>query len=224
MPFSTEFTANVEAVAWLIGKAVAILTGALVIWQKFLRPYLVVKVFYPLKQHFNNIATLSEMAGDLKMLMPKMSQVVKAVLPNNGSSMPDSLNRLEVAVTSLQAQSDDSVTITEAMLWNHPKAMFRCDNKGSNNFVNLAYGRLLRCDVDSLNSLGWRSYILPDDLLKYDEIWQKAFQEQRSCWFHIRMVDTERNIIPVSVQFTALLNHRGNFCGFLGMVDLHNEH
>lgn len=224
MHMSPTYTEYLKEAAWIIGEIAAILTGIGVIWKKLIRPYLVVKVLAPVKQHILNIAQLSEMAFELKALLPKLGLVVKAVLPNNGSSMPDSLNRLEVAIAALQTQNDDNSALSEAMLWNHPKAMFRCDDKGSNGFVNNSYGKLLKVDTDALQGLGWRSYVLPDDILKYDSIWKQAFAEQRACWFNIRMMDSERNIIPVSVQFTVLRNHQGKFCGFLGMVDLHNEH
>lgn len=224
MLMPSTYTEYLKEAAWIIGETAAIITGIGVIWAKVVRPYLVVKFVIPVKQHCTNIANLSDMAPDLKILLPRMSLVVRAVLPNNGSSMPDSLNRLEVAIVALQTQNDDNSALSEAMLWNHPKAMFRCDDKGSNSFVNKSYGKILKVDTDQLCGLGWRSYVLPDDILKYDSIWKQAFAEQRACWFHIRMLDAEQKVIPVSVQFTVLRNHQGNFCGFLGMVDLHNEH
>jgi PAS domain S-box-containing protein len=209
--------------AWIIGTIVAIATGLAFIWRKLVYPFVFKKVLLPLRQHISNIADLANMAEELKIMLPKLGLVVKAVLPNNGSSMPDALNRLEIAVTALQAQNDASFALSEAMLWNHPKSMFQCDDHGSNTFVNNAYARLLGVNVEDLIGLGWRSYVHPDDLLKYDSIWKQAFAEKRACWFHIRMITSEKETLNTSVHFTVLRN-QSKFCGFLGMVDIHPDH
>jgi PAS domain S-box-containing protein len=209
--------------AWIIGTIVAIITGLTVIWRKVLHPFLVKKFILPFKDHCSNIASLANMAPQLQEILPKLGMVVKAVLPNNGSSMPDALSRLEISVAALAAQNDATFALSEAMLWNHPKAIFQCDDKGSNTFVNNAYARLLTTNVEDLIGLNWRSYVHPDDLLKYDSIWKQAFEEKRACWFHIRMIASDGEIIPVSVQFTVLRT-QNKFCGFLGMVDLHPDH
>lgn len=208
-----------RAAIW-IGSTAGIITGLTIIWNKLIYPVLVRKVFIPIKDHVANISALADMASELRALMPKMALVVKSVLPNSGSSMSDALNRLELAVLALQAKGDTNMAIAEALLWNHPKAMFRCDETGRNQFVNNAYAELLKVDNECLLGLNWRSYVHHDDLIGYDALWTTALQERRSCWFHIRMVNSEGDTIDTSVQFTVLRCEE-KFCGFLGIVEVH---
>lgn len=208
-----------RAAIW-IGSTAGIITGLTIIWNKFIYPILVRRVILPIKVHAANISALSDMASELRALMPKMSLVVQSVLPNSGSSMADALNRLELAVMALQAKGDTNSAIAEALLWNHPKAMFRCDDTGHNLFVNNAYADLLKVDNECLLGLNWRSYVHYDDLLGYDALWNSALKEHRSCWFHIRMVDSEGETIDTSVQFTVL-RCDNKFCGFLGIIETH---
>ncbi len=212
---------------WLFLVATA-LTAIGVLHAKFIKPVLVKRVWNPIKKHVeevraNNVAVkdIVEAVSEISEIMPKLRLVCKAVLPNHGSSLPDGLSRIEAQLFQLTHQMASSEAIQEALLLDHPKAIFISDMENRNTFVNKRYAELIMCDRDELLDLGWRTYLMPSELLVYDTIWKSAFRENRDSFFTLKM-RTKRgmNAVTFSVKVSVLRSSQGKPTGqFMGIMD-----
>lgn len=204
------------------------LTAAGVVHTKLVKPVLIKRVIMPIKTHVeqvreNNKAVreMVEVFGEMNVMVPKLKQVCKMILPNHGSSLPDGINRIESQLLQLTHQMASSEAIQEALLLDHPKAVFICDDKGMNVFANKKYAEVLECDRDELNDLGWRSFLIPEDIKLYDTLWKTAFTECRDSFFSLQMITKKTHkVIGFSVKVSVLRSSSGKPTGqFMGLMD-----
>jgi len=221
-----------QAILSWIFLVAAVITAVGVVYAKFFKP-VVIKNFVkylitPIKNHVaevreNNLAVrdMVTVVGEVKDIIPKLKQVCKMVMPNHGSSLPDGLSRVEAQLLQLVHQMSQSEAIQEALLLDHPKAVFISDMENRNTFVNKKYAELIRCDREELLELGWRTYLMPSELLVYDTIWKSAFRESRDSFFTLKM-RTKRGMdaVTFSVKVSVLRSSNGKPTGqFMGIMD-----
>lgn len=214
-------------ISWAVLVA-GFLTAVGVIHSKLIKPILIKRVILPVKTHVEQVRENNEavrnMVGtfvEMNEMVPKLKQVCKMILPNHGSSLPDGINRIESQLLQLTHQMASSEAIQEALLLDHPKAVFICNDSGHNVFANKKYAEILECDREELNDLGWRSFLIPEDIRLYDTLWKTAFTECRDSFFALKMVTKKSHkVIGFSVKVSVLRSGSGKPTGqFMGLMD-----
>lgn len=180
--------------------------------------YINKNIIVPFRTHVSNIGTVSSMAKDLSLIMPKLNVIVKMVLPNGGTSLSDKLDRVEKSIGILQLRHDKISAITEFNLYNNTKPCFQCNELGENIFINPSYCNLIGADSSALLGLGWRSFVY--DLEDYDILWKIALKEGRSCKFDVTFIHAKtEEPIYCQCNITALQPGHAS-SGFLGLIDI----
>lgn len=200
----------VTFLSWFTGIVVS-LAGLIAGWKVVRR-----EVVTPVFSHIVNIRQMSEMTDTLAKLLPKLDVVVKMVLPNGGSSLADSLKRIEEKVQTLAIQSDSTNALATFNLQTSPRAAFRCNEHGENDFVNISYCQLLGCDSTQLLGFGWRSFIW--DIGEYDQNWMSIFKEGRECRFELTLKKEDGSPLYTVVHILPLKRGAPHH-GYLGMID-----
>lgn len=170
------------------------LTACGVIWLKGLRPII---------RHGQKVG---KMFGDVE-------EILAEVNPNGGSSLRDSVNRIED--TLLTVSGTQSAINQDA-----PQGIFRCTVMGENLEVNRTYCRMLGATKEQLMGYGWRSYVSPKQRKGYDDEWQQAFLEGRDIDINLMFVNpTTKNRVDVLIK-SYPIKVDGNPYQIVGVVEL----
>lgn len=148
----------------------------------------------------------------------RFSQIVEYELTNNGgSSLKDSIQRIENIVTSVesrqrsffQAQINDGV--------------FETDATGNYTYVNSTWSRITGVQPTDASGTGWSSAIHPDDRDEVFDEWQNTWKFEREFNLRFRF-KTQGNIVSdVHVHAVPSRSTKTNkIIGFFGIVKVLN--
>ena len=147
------------------GLAVSVMTaiGLAYAFWRWARPIL--------KRGWDNVMAVLVALLTLPEMQVAQSTILRQVTLNGGSSLPDSLNRLEKGMDTVRqdvAHLTTRIAVTEATSrakadGDMTVASFECFPDGSNAFVGDTYARWLDCDTEDLIGWGYMSYVHPDD-------------------------------------------------------------
>ena len=116
----------------------------------------------------------------LKKVHGSLRKVVDQVTHNGGSSMLDSIARIELKITELAATNDVLQQISN-------KPLFRTDENGECAWVNSAYSEIVGKPLEDLLGHGWASIVDPSHRIALKNEWNSAISDGRrfDSTFHI---------------------------------------
>ena len=149
---------------------------------------------------------------DVRKSIVELTAFVKNKLsPNGGTSIPDSIKRIENRQIALESKNN-------ALLNDTSNGVFFCELNGRNSWVNRTYARFLGCGTAELLGFGWKRFIKTEELARYSKIWESAFHD--GCEFEetVQFVNTHGEKINLHINVSAVLNEKGETVSYIGQV------
>lgn len=149
---------------------------------------------------------------NLEKSIADLDAFVRAKLsPNGGSSISDSIKRIENRQISSDARSN-------ALLNDSAQGIFFCATSGKNLWVNRTYARILGCGTNELLDYGWRKFIKTAELERYGKVWQAAFHDGCEFEDEVEFIDVGHQKIKVLINVVAVKDSSGNTASYIGQV------
>lgn len=154
------------------------------------------------------VSVLSQLVSDVKLIREQ-------VFPNGGSSMRDSINRIE------ERQHVDS-EIRRAGFHHSASPIWEADHEGRITWCNSSFAKLLGVSTEELKGHGWMSMVLRDDLPKVrHEIVQTGSHDHHIDYRAHR--PKPHGILLVRTRWKRVATPSGKTVGFVGTVLSHEE-
>jgi PAS domain S-box-containing protein len=148
---------------------------------------------------------------NIEEVSQQVKRVHKEVIPNSGSSMRDSINRIEERVMVMGARQDAMTELSDDVWW-------EADAKGHVTVVNKKFTELVGRDEKEILGANWKNTVHPDDIDSLGAKWAQAVLDQRDTEFEYRVVRPDGHIIPVKAKSTVRRDQRGQLIGWFGTV------
>jgi PAS domain-containing protein len=126
-------------------------------------------VCYPFSASSRKLKKLSE---DHKVLSEKIDFIVDQLKPNSGSSLRDSINRLEVNQLVYDGKISHYLDSQKAI-------MFETSAEGLYTWVSKAYEELTNRSASELRNWGWTLSIAEEDVAIVRSEWYLAIEQKR---------------------------------------------
>lgn len=162
----------VDGLFELIGKIAAVLGSLAAIWRFLVKPMI---------ETFRNISSM----------YLRVEELVKQMEANGGSTLRDSLNRIERMIYLL----DERQKILLGMV---PYGIVETDERGRVTYVNRTYLAWTGRGEDEVHGDGWSNSVHPEDRERIRREWTEAVREQRAYEGRFRMLDVHGRSFPVS--------------------------
>lgn len=135
------------------------------------------KVSRPLRV---KLRVLFQMWERLGLLLPKLEQTIKEVLPNGGSSISDAVHRLE-------AQVHLSAERQWVVLADHEHGYFEADPDGKYVRVNRRWSDLTELSPEDTLGEGWVLGVVEEDRDRVLTAWTRAIEQKRGFSLSFRV-------------------------------------
>jgi PAS domain-containing protein len=144
-------------------------------------------------------------------LQAKVDRLIEESRPNGGSTMRDSLDRIENLLL-LTATNAEYLIADAGIGW------WRSDSAGMWTHASRELTLMLRRTPSELLGNGWKNAVPPTNG-RMIEAWEDAVEDSRD-WrdTHAVLVDAEGGQIPVSIYAKALFNRDRQFVGHQAFV------
>ena len=143
-----------------------------------------------------------------------VQRILKELLPNGGTSMRDSVNRIE----ENQKKTDRRVTLNEQIARaSHSDAMhgiFQSDEIGRCHWVNSSYCKMVGRLPLEVQGDGWESYIYFQDRSAVLDEWKRTVASNREFQMQYRLTSG----VMVDVVAHPLRDDDGNLIGYQGSM------
>lgn len=165
----------------------------------------------PLRLNEEAIAARKRMDNVEKTINDLNAFVKKELTYNGGSSTLDAIRRIENRIIEQEYSHN-------ALLLDSEIGVFKCDLVGSNKWVNRTYARYLGCGTNELIGYGWKRFILTQELLRYNSVWQAALKD--GCEFEdvVEFVDTDHNQLKLRIVVCPIIDDKGKLLSYVGTV------
>lgn len=183
-----HYQMNFKEISTSLGIFVAFCGGLFFIWQR---------VFFPL------FSKGDEWASYLKTLFESVEMISKELQPNHGTSIKDSVNRIDSKLSIIEAE----ISISND---NGSNPLFKCNKKGFNLSVNRSYCRLIGCSKDELLGFGWKRFTA-----KQGADWQQSLEEGREVNFDIIMENVDGESLPLETHCFPILDSKGEVVHYI---------
>lgn len=165
-----------------------------------------------IKQHYKqwcDLANTAEMVHDI---------IKKELQTNGGSSIKDSIKRIEGHISIIDAKYKAFVSLENEPVW-------ESDENGGCIWANSSYLKMTGFDFDYLKNAGWISIINENDRSRVREEWNMAIKEKRvfSCEFIINRFDGTK-IKVFGKSFPILSSIDESITGYVGRLSFCNSH
>lgn len=135
-------------------------------------------------------------------------QTKREFKPNGGSSIKDSLNRLEVSVS---ASRQTSLTLASAI----GVAYFQSDSKGDYRYVSREWQKMAGMFAEDAMGNGWINGIHPDDRVKVVTEWREANNHGKPLRVNCRMATG----VTVNITANPIKSSSGTIEGYVGFCE-----
>jgi PAS domain S-box-containing protein len=153
----------------------------------------------------------------------RLDRLAEEFRPNGGSSMKDSVNRIEKSVDHLATSSNFSNARILALQANKDLALYEMDGEGNLTHINSAFVNLYRRPYEELMAGGWRKYLDPDDLERIGES-GRAATEGRTPWYErFTVIREDGTRIPCVGRGYPIEGIDGEFYGFAGAIAIDDD-
>jgi len=149
---------------------------------------------------------------DVQRKLDSIAELSRELVPNGGTSLRDSLNRVEASVAMLTYKMRMVVELNE---WD----AFESDSKGNWTCVTGRFHSHVGLDSDDLLGYGWLNSVHPDDRERISSEWTTALSQERD-WitkFSSRNIHTgESHEYRIRAE---ALRMNGSLIGHLGLIE-----
>ena len=170
-------------------------------------------VYPPIKSVAEKIRWIMSDENDHAIIMSRLNQIQGMLEPNGGTSIADSLNRIEHTVTFLGARQ-------LASLHTNDNPVFETDEKGEVIFVNNSYKKIFGIDSHDAEGMGWVNIIDPkhrDDVVTK---WFRAVQDNRTFDEYLPLKGANGKAINTHVVAYVIRGEQDRMLGHHGEVTI----
>lgn len=145
----------------------------------------------------------------------KLDLIVEQFSPNGGSTLKDSLNRIE----SKQAINEVMSTFMANSI---DEAMFKTDSNGLCTWVSKSYLDLVGRSLDDVKDWGWTLILHPEDSARVNAEWNLAVEGKRQFESKYRIVKTNGTYLYVQGKaIPSIFNKK--VVAWVGVLEVLNE-
>lgn len=140
-----------------------------------------------------------------------LHDVKKELSPNCGSSLSDAVGRIETEVTKLSHWMSAFQNL-------YDQPIYKCNEHGSNFWVNNAYTRLVGVYPTDLEGHGWLAHIADADRQRVRDEWESAVKESRNfdLLYHVVNKISGKSTEVRGVAYPILVKNK--LSGFIGTL------
>ena len=143
-------------------------------------------------------------------IMETLNDIKKEVKPNGGSSLRDSIDRIEY----IQSKRN---LINAAQLSASDLAYWESDSKGRFMVVSQAFCRLLTVSESEITGSNWATMLHKEDKANVLREWADCIKFERSFSMEFRFVRPNKSVVKVEAKAYPLIN-KGQMIGIWGRV------
>lgn len=148
----------------------------------------------------------------LKQDIKELSSFIKNKLsPNGGSSIADSIKRIEARQVASDARA-------LALINDSKIGIFYCDLNAKNTWVNRTYARFLGCGAEELMGYGWRKFISTNELERYSRVWHAAFKDGCEFGETVEFTNAQNRTLNLHIEVVAVKDEKGQTTSYIGQV------
>ena len=161
---------------------------------------------------FNLLRWAYKTAQDVQQKLDTITELSQELVPNGGSSLRDSMNRVEQSVVSLTSKLRMIVQLNE---WD----AFETDAQGNWTCCTGTFDHATGLEKEQILGYGWMNAVHPDDRNRVLEEYKLAMRQERDwiCKLGIKNIQTG---ITGEYQIKAqCLRLNGQMFGYLGIIE-----
>lgn len=189
--------------------AIAGILGSLVVILKYVRG--------PVRCFWENIKFMYNARAIQGDITEKLDSIMLQLVPNGGSSIKDSLDRIE-------DKQHFFGSFIKTQLNTHSKALFEADAVGNCTWVNRPHSRMTGFRVDEVMGDGWINVIAPECRERFGAKWEAAVAVGREFDEDVWYIKTDRiTRYLVNVHAYTISNRDDTVAGYIGEVTPLNQ-
>lgn len=158
-----------------------------------------------------NMFGIGDLKTDIEKMHDTLDHIVTELRPNGGSSIRDSLNRIELRQV-LQEQRQ------KAILTDMSVGVFETDTGGNVIWVNRKYLRMTGRAPSEVNGTGWVNTIAERDRERVMAEWQTAIAEEREFESEYLIITPDNDRAKVAVRTYKMVGQHSEALGFMGVM------
>ena len=147
------------------------------------------------------IAAMQTVIDDHNKVLMTLDDIRKEIKPNGGSSLRDSIDRIENSINVSSHMNDAQMTALGVAYW-------RSDGTGRWTQASQTLCRILGVTESEIIGNNWVSLIHEDDREDVVQEWHSAVSNSRKASMEFRMVRPSRRVIKIKVTATPLTNEK----------------
>ena len=186
-------------IAETIGLIGGVILGVKVAWTLANRAYRnLIKMF-----------GIGDLRTDIEALSGQVAFLVSEMHPNGGTSIRDSLNRIEADVSLANERQ-------RARMLDTPEMIFETDCVGDCIWVNRTYTRAVQRALSELLGRGWVNGIATEDRDTVVSEWYTSVNENREFEMTFNFQTPDGSKFPVMCRSYRMCSRDGTIIGYLG--------
>ena len=149
---------------------------------------------------------------DVQSKLDSIAELSKELVPNGGTSLRDSVNRMEECVVALTSKLRMIVDLNE---WD----AFEADMRGNWTCCTGNFDRATGLSNEQMLGYGWVNALHPDDRARVVSEYKEALKQERDwiCKFGIKHIDSG---LTAEYRIRAqALRLNGQMFGYLGLIE-----
>ena len=187
-----------------ICSAILVLYGA---WRKVIRPLTNI-IREDINERINRQKKQDQMMTDVAWIIDQMK-------PNGGSTIKDSLNRLENELHMVSQRQ-------KIFVLDSPLAVFETDVNGEFIYANRTYCRWVGKSMEEILGRGWINSLHESTRTAVVEEWMHAIQDKREFSLEYNLKDEDGKPFMVHCTASPMYDRNKNISGWSGVIVKHD--
>jgi PAS domain S-box-containing protein len=149
-----------------------------------------------------------------------VSEIAAQFKPNGGSSLRDSINRLENDSKKMKEQLVVNEQRVRAILTDDNFALYETDREGQCIWANQTYLSLVGYAPEQMQGNGWIMAIAEEDRNRVVDEWFSAVHQQRESDLEFTIASRDGSRVKVRGHAYPLRNHLSELVGYFGQITI----
>lgn len=146
-----------------------------------------------------------------RLVTKQLSDIVKEIHPNGGTSMRDALNRIEC--TQLMAEQRHKALISDLEY-----GTWETNSEGDVVWVNRTLCRITGRTPPEILGHGWVNMIATEDRERVHKEWDESIKDKREFEMEYKYATPDGGRVRVLARTVKMISASGKILGFIGLV------
>lgn len=200
----------------IIVSLLSILSAFWTLWKKVIKPALTIRKI--------TLEARKQNSERMQDALSKLDKVLKEVLPNGGSSLRDSINRVEKNIKLIESNVSiindkvDNLEDTHRIALNMQQIAFWISGKqGEITYASPSMCKLVKRVESEMLGNGWISCISHEDTMRISKAWELSVEENRTFDEIYTFTSGDSSIRVHGIAFHKK-NSKGEYIGSYGTL------